>query len=105
MKSILIFVLSFTILPICYAGEGSGGGGPRPSNNIQYLLNKIQNGPGVGGGGTPFSPREIQSINHIDNIEVSNEIRFPITFNDKIKLLKNLNLQSIQLVDGQIVEF
>lgn len=102
MRIITVLFLFFIILPISHAGEGSGGGGPRPSRDLQFILNKVQAGPG-GAGGTPFSSEEIILINSIDNIEVFDEVKFPETFKQKIDLLRKLEVQSIQLNDGQII--
>ena len=104
MRIITVLFLFFIILPISHAGEGSGGGGPRPSRGLQFTLNKVQASP-ASEGVTPFSTEEIILINSIDNIEISNEIKFPENFNEKIELLKKSEVQSIQLIDGQIISY
>tara|TARA_Y100000296_G_scaffold78781_1_gene101961 strand:- start:136 stop:441 length:306 start_codon:yes stop_codon:yes gene_type:complete len=101
MKILAItLILSFNT----YAGEGGHGGGPRLSGNIQMALNRSPQGPGGTGGG-PINLNDSQFIDKIDNIEISNEIKFPENFNEKIELLKKFEVQSIQLNNGQIISY
>lgn len=105
MRIITLLLLFFIILPISHAGEGSGGGGPRPSHDLQFVLNKVQEVGPTDDGKNPFDTREVILINSIDNIEVFDEVKFPETFDEKVDLLKKSEIQSIQLIDGQIISF
>ncbi len=100
MKSLLII---FTLLNMCvsYADPNTVGGG---GGGLNMQLAKSINGPGGTGGG-PIDLNDSQLINEIDNIEIYNEVKFPETFNEKIELLKKDEVQSIQLINGQIISY
>tara|TARA_Y100000296_G_scaffold70940_1_gene86001 strand:- start:591 stop:863 length:273 start_codon:yes stop_codon:yes gene_type:complete len=90
MKKI-IFALTITYSLNSFSGDGGviGGGNPR----VQLGLKSIIQSPNV------------ELVNQIDNIEIFDEVKFPETFKEKIDLLKKTEVQSIQLIDGQVISY
>lgn len=103
MKKIFIFIIALFQITT-FSGEGGSSGGPRLSGDTQMTLNRFIQGPGGTGGG-PINLNDSQFIDKIDNIEIFDEVQFPETFDEKIDLLKRSGVQSIQLIDGQIISY
>lgn len=90
MKIITLLMLLAPLYHV-HAGPGGTGGGPIKPGDNQLLLSKVVENSTL--------------ISLIDNIEINNEIKFPETFNEKIELLKKDEVQSIQLIDGQVISY
>lgn len=87
MRLIFLLSLIFSFSPVL-AGPGGTGGGPITPSLPQQTLK--------------LAPTD---YDRIDNIEIDNEVKFPETLNEKIEMLKNSKIQSIQFIDGEIVSY
>lgn len=97
MKEIIAIIFTTIFLSFSsHAGGGvggsSGGGGSNPTQPFLTIQNQV------------IEDQEI-SLDSIDNIEIDFKIEYPKSKEEALILLRNKKIQSIQLIDGQIISY